>query len=305
VQVTLDVGVTDSARTPIPGLSKADFTVLEDGVKQDIASFSTDRAPISLVLLLDTSGSMGSKLDRVRAAASTIIRQREREDEFALMQFKASPALLQDFTTDVASADSALNALKAGGQTALLDALKFALEYASQKAKHERKGLVLVTDGGEADSQATRADVIPLLQRGNVQFYAVGFPEGLDRVQSPDSRSHGPVKPQPTEALARNLLDTLAKASSGGLVFYPRQATELSRIAESIVSDLRAPRYTLGYYSLRPQTEAGWRSIQVLVLPSAQHGPLAARTRAGYFASPTGAGSAPGAGTPNSSQFTP
>jgi Ca-activated chloride channel family protein len=304
-QVTLNVGVTDSTSTPTSGLSKADFTVLEDGVQQSIASFSADRAPISLVVLLDTSGSMASKLDRIRAAASIIIHQAGDQDEFCLVEFKANVGLVQDFTSDSVSADRALATLKAGGQTALLDALKFALEHASQNGRHERKGLVLITDGGEADSHSTRANVLPLLQRANVQFYAVGFPEGLDRPQSPDSRGHGPIKPQPTEALARDLLDTLAKASSGGRVFYPPKAADLGRIAQSIVSDLRAPRYTLGYYPIRPPTEAGWRSVQVLVLPSAQHGPLTARTRAGYFPSPAGAGNVTGAGTANTTQLTP
>lgn len=289
VRVTLDVGVTDPAGTPTAGLSKTDFTVLEDGHKQDIAYFTAERAPISLVLLLDTSGSIASKLDKIRAAASTIIHQAGAQDEFCLIEFKANVAVVQDFTSDASSADRALASLKAGGGTALLDSLKFALEHANRNGKHERKGLVLITDGGEADSHSTRADVIPLLQRANVQFYAVGFPEGLDRAQFPDSRGHVPVKPQPTEALARDLLDTLAKASSGGRVFYPPKAADLARIAQSIVSDLRAPRYTIGYYPIRPQSEAGWRSVQVLVHPSSEHGQLTARTRAGYVAGQTNA----------------
>src|SRR6185369_3938995 len=259
MHVTLDVGVSDSTSTPISDLSKADFTVLEDGVQQTIASFTAERTPISLVLLLDTSGSIAPKLDRIRAAASTIIHQAGDQDEFCLVEFKANVAVVQDFTSDASSADRALAAIKVGGQTALLDALKFALEHANRNGRHERKGLVLITDGGEADSHSTRADVLPLLQQANVQFYAVGFPEGLDRAQSPDSRGHGPPKPQPTEALARDLLDTLAKASSGGRVFYPPKAADLSRIAQSVVSDLRAPRYTIGYYAIRPQTETGWR----------------------------------------------
>jgi len=293
VQVTLNVGVTDSTKTPIPGLSRADFTVLEDGMQQNIASFSADRAPISLVLLLDTSGSIASKLDRIRGAASTIIHQAGDQDEFCLVEFKASMTVVQDFTSDTSAADRALANLKAGGQTALLDALQFSLEHASRNGRHERKGLVLITDGGEADSHFTRADVLPLLQRANVQFYAVGFPEGLDRVQSPDTRGHGPIKPQPTEAQARDLLDTLAKASSGGRVFYPLRAADLGPISQSIVSDLRAPRYTIGYYPTRSQSEVGWRSVQVLVRPSPERGQLTARTRAGYVAGQSNANPGP------------
>ena len=303
--VTLDVGVTDSAHKPVADLIQSDFTILEDGAKQDIAAFTTERAPISLVLLLDTSGSIASKLDRIRSAASTIIHQAGGQDEFCMVEFKAEVSVIQDFTSDAASADRALASLKAGGGTALLDSLKFALEYANQKGKHHRKGIVLITDGGEADSHSTRADVILLLQQGNVQFYSIAFPEGLGPAQAPDFRSHGPVKAQPTEALARNLLDTLAKASSGGLLFYPHQAAELGRISESIVSDLRAPRYTLAYHSQRPQTDAGWRSIKVMVSPSATHGPLTARTRAGYFAGQPEPANASSAGTADAKQSIP
>ena len=282
--VTLDVRVTDTANHPVAGLGQPDFIILEDGVRQDIASFSTERAPMSLVLLIDTSGSIASKLEKIRAAASTIIRQAGAKDEFCLIEFKAEVSVIQDFTSDPSSADRALSALKAGGETALLDAVRFGIEHANQHGRHERKGLVLITDGGENGSHSTRAEVIPLLQQGNVQFYSVAFPEGLGPAQMPDSRGHAPVKVEPTEALARNLLDTLAKASSGGLLFYPRQAAELPRISESIASDLRTPRYTLAYRSRRPQTEAGWRSVQVQVRPSPEHGQLTARTRAGYVA---------------------
>ena len=283
VQIKVEVGVTDSAGIPVTGLSKADFTVAEDGVEQGIGSFSIQRAPTSVVLLIDTSGSIIQKLDKIRAAASRIIHQVGDQDEFCVMEFKASTTVVQDFTSNAASADRALATLKAGGQTALLDALKFALDYATQKGKQQRKGIVLITDGGEADSHSSRADVIPLLQRSDVQFYAVGFPEGLDINQSPDPHGHGPVRAQPTEALARDLLATLAKASSGGLVFYPRQGDEMGRIADSIISDLRAPRYTLGYYSVRPQTDPGWRSLRILIRRFPQRGPLTVRTRAGYF----------------------
>lgn len=291
--VTLDVRVTDTANHPVAALRQADFTILEDAVPQDIASFTNERAPMSLVLLLDSSGSIASKLDKIRAAASTIIRQASAKDEFSLIEFKAEVSVIQDFTSDPSSAERALSTLKAGGETALLDAVRLGIEYANQHGQHERKGLVLITDGGENGSHATRVDVIPLLQQGNVQFYSVAFPEGLGPAQTPDSRGHGPVKAQPTEALARNLLDTLAKASSGGLVFYPRQAAELPRISESIASDLRTPRYTLAYHPRRPQTESGWRSIQVVVRPSATRGPLTARNRAGYIAGQANANPGP------------
>lgn len=282
--ITLDVGVTDSSRTPIGGLAKSDFVITEDDVPQSITSFSSDRSPISLVVLLDASGSIASKLARIRAAASTIIGQCSGQDEFCIMSFTTDAVVLQDFTQDTALAGNALRNIKAGGGTALLDSIGTALDYAMRHGRHERKGIVLVTDGGETDSRTSRDTVISLLQQANLQFYAVGFPEGLGQGQSPDTRARNMTSKQPTEVAARDLLDTLANASSGGLVFYPRNDGALAQIANSIVSDLRAPRYSLSYQPRRPQSETGWRSIKVLVQESPERGPLTARTRAGYFA---------------------
>ena len=284
--VNLDVGVTDSTGTPVSGLSKTDFAVSEDGVIQRIASFSADRKPISLVILIDVSGSIGSKLDRIRAAASSIIHKGGEHDEFAVLKFTSDTTVVQPFTSDTTAADRALATLQVGGETALLDSLKFALDYANQNGKNQRKGIVLVTDGGENGSKSTsRAELNTLLQQGTELLFCVAFPETPDQGQSTDTRGRSRVKSQPTEALARDLLDTLARASSGGRVFYPQQAGELNQIAETIVSDLRAPVYTIGYYPTKPQFDfAGWRSIRVLVRLSEERGPLTARTRAGYLA---------------------
>lgn len=283
-RITLDVGVTDAAGTPIGGLSRNDFSISEDGVPQEINSFGSERAPVSVVVLLDASASIAPKLGKIRATASSIIRHAVDQDEFCVASFTTSVRILQDFTTDQASTDRALRTIRSGGGTALLDALKVAIEHATQHGKHERKAIVLITDGGEFDSQTTRAGVVPLLQNGNVQFFAVGLPEGLGQVQSHDPRGRGTVKTAPPEALARDLLDTLASASSGGMVFYPHHEIELGRIADSIISKLRAPRYAISYLPVRPQTETGWRSIRVTVNPSPGRAPLTARTRAGYVA---------------------
>ena len=298
---------TDSANKPVAGLCQSDFEVIEDGVKQNIASFSADRQPISLVILIDASGSIAPKLAKIRAAAASIIRQTTDQDEFSLLAFTTNTVVLQDFTADSASADRALNTIKAGGGTALLDGVKTALAYADQNAKHERKAVLLVTDGAENSSQqTTRADVFSLLQRGNVLFYAVGFPEGLGQGPSPDTRGRSPVKSRPDEALAKGLLNDLSNASSGGHAFFPRQDTELGRITDTIVSDLRAPRYTLGYYPLRSQaTAAGWRSVQVLTHSAGEQGPMNARTRAGYYAGQPKAGNTYSAGSANAYQPVP
>jgi hypothetical protein len=93
-----------------------------------------------------------------------------------------------------------------------------------------------------------------------------------------------------------------SKSRQSNFIEQPRQAAELGRISESIASDLRAPRYTLAYRPHPPQTDAGWRSIQVMVHPSPSHGPLTARTRACYFAGQTQPGPRPITSTANATQ---
>jgi Ca-activated chloride channel family protein len=216
----------------LSGLSPADFAVYEAGARKEIVSFRHERTPISIALLIDTSGSIGTKLSRIRAAAARIIRQGYPDDEWAVLEFKGTTQVRQEFTTNAIDAERALNQLKAAGETALLDAVKHAIHHMQEKGRHDRKAVVLVTDGGEANSRCRRDEVLQMLVGVNVQLYAIGFPDGLTQ-----------------SAAARSLLDELAKASSGGRSFYPNQTAELDEIAKSIANALRTPRYRLSYYS--------------------------------------------------------
>jgi Ca-activated chloride channel family protein len=251
---------------------------------------------VSIVLLIDTSGSMEPKLDKVRAAASTLFSRAVAGDDVCLMEFKTTVSVLQDFTTNTQTAQKALGGLKAGGGTALLDALKFAIEYAHRNGKNDRKGVVCITDGGEADSRCRREDVIPLLKQGNVQFYSIAFPDGLKPTPISNTQNVSLPKPQPSEAEARELMIILSQASGGGLLFFPQEADELPPITEAIVSNLRAPRYTITYQCSSPNTLTGWHSVRVLVHPAADTGGVTVHAREGYFAPETPPPSIPGGG---------
>lgn len=284
-KLVLDVMVTDLTNRPVAGLTQADFAVLEDGVKQEIVSVSHERTPISVVLLIDSSGSISTKLNRIRAAAASIIRQGYPQDEWCVMEFKKDVVVRQDFTTNVTSAESALKGLTAGGDTALLDAVKFAVEYANMKGKHERKGLVLVTDGGEENSRCSRDEVLAMLRSSNAQFHTIGFPDGLTKSHAPGIRGNYAAQSQPADARARNLLTELANASSGGQAFYPKQTADLNQIAESIATELRTPAYRIAYYSSRSEHGAGSPKLRVTLKPSQERGELIARASAGSPAS--------------------
>jgi Ca-activated chloride channel family protein len=280
--VILDVTVVDRNNSPIANLERTDFTVYEDGVKQEITSFTRDRTPISIGLLIDTSGSIAGKLSRIEAAATSIIRQSQPGDEFFVMEFKADATVVQDFTTNATAIEYCLGHLSAGGQTALLDAVKNAIEHANKWAKHNRKCVVVVTDGDERDSRCSREQLLQSLRVAKVQLYAVGFPDGLNAMENMPERGSIQTQSQKPETKARTLLDELTRVS-GGRPFYPRQVGELDGIAGSIARELRT-QYRLAYYPTQIDRDGRWREVRVSVGPSQEREGLIARTRAGYFA---------------------
>lgn len=282
VLVTLDVSVVDHGNRPVVDLEKADFSVFENGVRQEVAFFTRERTPISLGLVIDTSGSIGGKLKRIVAAASSIIRQCQAQDEFFLMEFKMNATIVQDFTSDSVAVENAFGRLSASGQTALLDAVKLAVDHSQAKGKHHRKAVVLVTDGDERDSKCNREELLQSLRTANVQLYAMGFPDGLNASGTTSQRGSVPAKSEETESRAKNLLDELARVS-GGRVFYPQQVAELDGIAGVISQELRT-QYRLGYYATHNDRDDRWRDVRVEVGPNQAHKGVTARTRAGYFA---------------------
>ena len=285
VPVFFDVVVDDQSNRPVVNLDKSDFSLCEDGVPQKIAFFSRERTPISTTLLIDTSGSISAKLGRIRAAALSIIHQGLPQDEFCIMRFTEDATVVQDFTTNTALLELALSRLKAGGETALLDAVKASVEHTDERGKYDRKAIFLVTDGDENDSRCSREAVLSALKASNVQLYAIGFPDGLDADRSTDPRGAHLRNTGQTESRARNLLDELARVS-GGRAFFPKEATELNGIAGSVVLEL-STQYRLGYYPIRGDRDGSWRQVQVKVNPIQGGNVPIARTRAGYFAQKT------------------
>lgn len=278
--VVLDVTVVDRRNHVVPDLPKERFAVYEDGIRQEIAFFSREDAPVSLGFVLDTSGSMRRKLAKVVAAAKSLLRQRHPEDEYFLVEFKGEAELLEDFTRDVSLIQDALENLIASGQTALLDAIYLSVEHAQKYGKHRRKAIVVITDGEDRNSYYTQDQVLERLRKSDVQVYAVGFTEGLSEVaifRQTESRRLGRQ-----EKKARKLLEEIAR-QSGGRAFFPESPDELDAIAAVIAQELRA-QYAIGYYPSRPERDGSWRAVRVEVLPDKERGPLTARTRAGYYA---------------------
>jgi Ca-activated chloride channel family protein len=270
--VVLDVTVVDSNNRPVMDLRQDQFQILEDKVPQQITSFSRDSVPVSMVLTIDTSGSMRPKLDTVIKASSSLAREGKKGDEIAVIQFKDEPELLEEFTPNIEDVVDTLKGLVASSQTHMLDALYLAADYGHKEGRNRRKAVVVVTDGLDKDSVYSFNEVVGHLRETDVQVYLIGFTNELEQDKSLFRKS----EKQKAEALLTKLAD-----ETGGKAFFPKDLAEVHTIAQQISNDLRA-QYSIGYYSSNSKKDGTFRAIRVQVNGGERR--LVARTRAGYTA---------------------
>lgn len=272
--VQLDVTVVDQTNTPIYNLSKENFTVFEDKIQQMIESVSSEEVPINFGIVVDTSGSMRSKLETVKDAANGLLKQMRPEDEGFLAQFNYLTELVHGYTLDKSRLEKSLGELSVDGGTALLDAIIATSDYAAKKGKLRRKALIIISDGLERNSAIKEKEVMEAIAENEVQIYLVGVFEAeeamSDLVKSENKR-------------AKELLERLADAS-GGRSFFPKDIDDMPKIAAQIAKDLRT-QYVINYYPSNERRDGTYRSVRVVV-NSKDKGKLIARTRLGYFARP-------------------
>ena len=270
--VSLDVSVIDQNNSPVFTLTPDDFSVFEDKVKQKVESVSREEVPVSFGMVIDTSGSMRSKLQTVSEASLSLIKQMRPNDEGFISQFKAEPELVQDFTRDRRELEDALGELFTSGGTALLDAIIATSDYAQEKGKERRKALIVISDGLEKNSSVKEKEVLEAIKENEVQVYLVGFideDEGTGLFNRSNSKK------------AKDLLNRLAE-DSGGRAFFPKDLSEMPAIAAQIAKDLRT-QYVISYYPSNESRDGSFRSVKVMI-NSKDGRKLIARTRQGYYA---------------------
>jgi Ca-activated chloride channel family protein len=268
--VVVNVTVTDPFDRIVTGLEQTNFQVFDEKVEQKIEAFSTEDAPISVGLIFDCSGSMGDKIQKSKEAALQFFRTSNPQDEFMLVSFSDRPNLITGFTSKVENLQDRLLFVKAGGKTALLDAIYLGLSE-MKKATTSRKALLVISDGGDNHSRYTANDTKRAVRESDVQIYAVGIFEPLS--------SRGRT---PEEAGGPSLLADLAEVS-GGRLFSVEDANELPDIAEKISIELRN-QYVLGYRPSNLVRDGRWRRIKVKLNPPRGLPPLQIYSRTGYYA---------------------
>lgn len=267
--VLVQVSVVDPYNRFVTGLDKEHFRVLEDKQSQDIQHFSNEDVPLSAGIIFDASGSMSDKLDKARMAVMQFFRSSNPEDEFFLISFNDRPTQLMDFTSDGGTLQSKLNFAEAKGRTSLLDAIYLGL-HEMRKAKHSRKVLLVISDGGDNHSRYSESEIKRAVRESDVQIYAVGIFEPYS------SRSR-----TPEELAGPGLLTEIAEMT-GGRQFPVENPNDLPDIARKIGRELRN-LYVLGYTPTNDTRDGKWRKIQVQLKPPRGLPPLQLFNKAGYY----------------------
>src|SRR5712691_2871770 len=173
--VNVTATVSDDNGHFVPGLTKDDFTVFEDGEQQEITNFSSERVPVSLGILLDTSGSMTpEKMSSARSAIDRFIYDLlDKNDELFFMQFASVPDLLQGWTYDRRAISRAVGQVSAAGGTAMYDAIARALPIAAD-GRNQKKAILVISDGNDTNSRTSVSQLRSLIRESEVMVYALG-----------------------------------------------------------------------------------------------------------------------------------
>lgn len=268
--VVIPVTVTDPINRFVLGLEKEDFTILEEGAEQKITHFSGEDAPLSVGILVDTSGSMDFKLDTSRRAVAEFLKTMNAQDEAFLIQFNDQAQVAQAFTSDMREIENRMTSLRAGGLTALLDAVDLGVRE-MKKAKNPRKALVVVSDGGDNHSRYTASDIKDVVREADTQIYAMGVFEPNLLPQMTTVEVSGP-----------RLLAQIAD-QTGGRAFGASEFSQLPAIAEKIAIELRN-QYVLAYSPTNGERDGKYRHVEVRVRQPKGLPTLKARWRLGYYA---------------------
>lgn len=174
--INVTATVSDRSGRFVADLTKDDFIIYDNDVRQSITYFSAERVPASLGVTLDASGSMaGEKINAARAALDRFLYDLlEQDDEVFLYRFSDQPFLLQGWTTDRQSVSRALGRITPNGGTALYDAVAEAMPL-TQLGRHQKKALLIISDGNDTASRIGLRDLKQLIRQSEVLVYAVGI----------------------------------------------------------------------------------------------------------------------------------
>ena len=263
-EVVLHATVVDDKQRMVTNLDKSAFTVYEDGKPQTITSFRHEDIPVAMGVVIDNSGSMREKRDKVNKAAINLVRASNPQDQVFIVNFNDEYYLDQDFTGDLNKLREALEKVETRGGTALYDAVVASADHLKKYGRLEKKVLFVVTDGEDNASRESLEQAVKRLQEENgPTVYTIGL-LGEERARR-----------------ARKALQLISERT-GGLAFFPKTLDDVDEISSKVAHDIRN-QYTLGYKPSNPKSAGGYRAIKVDAKAKG-YGKLTVRTKSGYYA---------------------
>ncbi len=267
-EVRLNASVIDGSGRSVDTLGQSSFHVYEDGVPQTIVGFKHEDVPVSLGILIDSSGSMYDKRAAVEAASLNLVKLSNPQDEAFLVDFSSEAYIDQDFTNSIAKLQQGLSYIRSSGGTALYDAVIASADYLSKNAHRPKQVLLIVTDGDDNASAASLESTIRRVQDlDGPAIYCIGLLFGDDTSRSEARHS-------------KEVLTELA-AQTGGVAYFPKALKDVDEITQEVAADIRA-QYTIEYRSTKSPSLGGYREIHVEAKEKGFRN-LQVRTRTGYF----------------------
>lgn len=261
----------------VDDLGKQDFHVYEDGRLQKLSVFSHADIPVTMGIVIDDSGSMRTKRPSVNAAALTFVKTSNPYDQVFVVNFNDAYYVDTpgEFAANMQELRSALDKIDSRGGTALYDAVVASLDHL-KLGKHDKKTLLVITDGEDNSSTYTLPQTIERAEKSNAVIYTIGLlggdenSGGLFHIHSGGDRH------------ASKVLKELAE-STGGKAYFPKSLDQVNSICQRIAHEIR-DQYTLAYYPTNAARDGSYRQVRVVAMFPHSHKRLVVRTRPGYFA---------------------
>ena len=250
--VLVNVSVLDSHDRPVTSLSQEQFRVLDNGREQPIRFFAHEDAPLSLAVVLDTSGSMHAKWSRALNMLAGFCENLAPGDELFLVTVERRPKLLTDYTSDCAEMQNGLLLTQPHGPTALLDAIPLAVAHL-RHAHHPRHAILIISDGGENSSRTHLSTIRNLSREANAQIYSATL--GLE--------ARFARATYPGEAQGPELLDEIAEFT-GGRAFAIDDYRRIADAAAAMAREIH-DQYVIGYQPPSPSDDGKYHRISVKV----------------------------------------
>ena len=255
--VLVPVTVTDPLGKPVRDLPRDNFRLIEDGVEQKIATFSSEDAPVSMGFLVDASGSMKNRIRSSIEALRQIFQTCIPGDEFFLVRFSDDARLLTGFTSSPEAIYEKLGLIRPQGWTALLDAIFLGI-HQMKHAQNSRRALLVLSDGADNNSRYTAAEVRQMVVEADARVFAIGLF----------------TRARPLQQLAEE---------TGGRMLEAHNVSELPEMVQTLSTEIRS-QYVLGYSSNNPQNDGRYRRVKVEVAQPSAMPRLHISWRRGYRA---------------------